>query len=135
LPVATTRFTSSWIVDRGSWLLGVSAFGSTWAISPQFRNDKNPFGATPDGSTPVSYSSIASAWEKWGEQWGPRLADVGDDADLFTTRLQMDNRKVVDAVDRRGKYTSKTPEAWKKLVMDTIDSVRRRMAKWDGASR
>ncbi|CAN5639015.1 hypothetical protein BH10PSE14_BH10PSE14_00160 [soil metagenome] len=116
-------------------LLGVSAFESTWATSPQFRHQKNPFGATPDGKTPVSYSSIASAWENWGEQWGPRVAGVGDNADLFTTRLQMDNRSVVGAVDRRGQYNSETPEAWKKSVMDTIHSVRRRMAKWDGAVR
>lgn len=115
-------------------LLGVSAFESKWSTSRQFRDQKNPFGATPDGSTPVTYPSIAAAWEKWGEQWGPRVVGVGNDADLFTTRLQTDNRKAVGAVDQRGKYNSATPAAWKKAVMDTIASVRRRTARWDAAA-
>lgn len=115
-------------------LLGVSALESRWSTSPQFHDQNNPFGATPNGSTPVTYPSIAAAWEKWGEQWGPRVVGVGSDADLFTTRLQTDNRRAVGAVDRRGKYNSVTPAAWKKAVMDTIASVRRRTARWDGAA-
>jgi hypothetical protein len=114
-------------------LLGVSALESQWATSPQFRDQRNPFGATPNGSDPVTYPSIADAWQAWGRQWGPRIAGVGDDADQFTTRLLRDNRKAVGAVDRRGKYNSKTPAKWKTSVMDTIDSVRRRTAVWDGA--
>jgi hypothetical protein len=62
-------------------------------------------------------------------------AGVGDDAGLFTARLLTDNRTTVGAVDRRGKYNSVTPAAWKKQVMDTADSVRRRIARWDGAAR
>jgi flagellum-specific peptidoglycan hydrolase FlgJ len=134
------NYTAALVVARKyhldvNMLLGLSALESRWSTSPQARNNNNTIGATPDGKTPVFYPSIAAAWEKWGEQWGPRIAGVGDDADLFTTRLQTDNRRAVGAVDRRGKYNSATPEAWKKQVMDTIDSVRRRMAKWDGASR
>jgi flagellum-specific peptidoglycan hydrolase FlgJ len=116
-------------------LLGVAALESKWSTSIQARFQNNPIGATPDGSTPVSYPTIAAAWEAWGKQWGPRIVGVGDDAGLFTTRLLTDNRKAVGAVDRRGRYNSVTPAAWKKQVMDTAESVRRRMARWDGAAR
>lgn len=48
-------------VDVGS-LLGLSALESSWGTSDQALNHNNPFGATPNGKTPVTYESFKDAW-------------------------------------------------------------------------
>lgn len=64
-------------------VLGVSAYESAWGTSRMARELNNPFGATPDSRTGTNYSSPDSAWNNWGEQWGPRIRGVGSDKEGF----------------------------------------------------
>jgi hypothetical protein len=98
------------------------------------RKQKNPYGATPHAKAGVTYDSIERAWQRWGEEHGARVAGVGSDADQFTTRLLVDNRTRVGAVDRLGSYNSESPD-WKPAVMDRVNQVRAIIAIWEAASR
>lgn len=116
--------------------LGLAANESAWGRSPMARNQNNPVGATPNGVNGVTYASPSSAWQNWGQQWGPRINGVGGDADLFLNRLLMDNRGVEGAVDQRGPYNTQkagkthgSPD-WKRNTRGAIDSVRERLPFW-----
>lgn len=112
-----------------SLLLGVASLESHWADSPMAHKLNNISGATPHAKAGVSYDTLESAWEHWGKEWGPRIAGVGSDADLFTSRLLIDNRKAVGASDTRGSYNSENPD-WKPTIMRQITDVRRKLKKW-----
>jgi RHS repeat-associated protein len=117
-----------------SLVLGVSAYESDWAQSSQARNHNNPFGFTPDGQTPVTFSSVDSAWDKWGSTFGGRVSGVGGDTDRFTSNLLLDNRRIYGPTiggDYRGSYNSVNPD-WGNNVKATVRSVQRRMSQWYG---
>jgi len=119
-----------------SLLLGISALESSWSRSPQALNEHSPFGATPNGKTPIHYKSIADAWLAWGQQFGPRIYGVGSDAQIFTSRLELDNRHVDGPTfgpDYKGSYNSVNAK-WQPEVQGLISSVRRRLPEWSGNS-
>jgi hypothetical protein len=113
-------------------LLGVSALESGWSTNNQTREVNNPFGATPDGVTPIPFKSIGDAWKYWGRTFGPRVLNVGSDASRFVDNLLLDNRNVYGPTvggDRRGSYNSVNPD-WRPDVLGTIEGVRRRLPRW-----
>lgn len=116
--------------------LGVAAFEGAYGDSAMYRNHHNPFGATPDGTSGVDYKSLASAWDNWDRQWGPRIQGTSKDTSLFVQDLLKDNRKVNGAVDQRGPYNTLKPgqtngnPKWPSGVSGTIAGVRRRLPIW-----
>lgn len=116
--------------------LGVAAFEDGYGDSPMYRLHHNPFGATPDGTDGVDYNSLASAWDNWDRQWGPRIQGTGDDTALFEKDLLKDNRHVSGAVDQRGPYNTLKPgktngnPKWPSGVAGTIAGVRKRLPIW-----
>jgi flagellum-specific peptidoglycan hydrolase FlgJ len=130
---AASRVAKEYHVDV-SLLLGLAALESDWGHSPMARKQKNPYGATPHAKAGVTYDSIDRAWQRWGEEHGARVTGVGSDADQFTTRLRIDNRARVGAVDRLGSYNSESP-GWKAGVMTRINQVRAKIGMWEAASR
>lgn len=116
--------------------LGVAAYEGGYGGSPMYRNQHNPFGATPDGTHGVSYDSFASAWDNWDQQWGPRIQGTGADTALFERNLLQDNRKATGAIDQRGPYntlkrgkTNGNPN-WPSGVAGAIAGVRKRLPIW-----
>jgi hypothetical protein len=91
-----------------------------------YLNQFNPFGATPNGVTGVTYSSYASAWTNWGKQWGPRVTGVGNNVGAFVADLLEDNQGNPGAVDQRGPYNSVNPTYGASLTA-TINSVQVRI--------
>lgn len=120
-----------------SLLLGLAAAESGYGTSSMARAQNNPFGATPGGfNTPgVTYNSLGSAWQSWGNQWGPRVRNVGSDVSLFIGNLTIDNQGVVGAVDQRGPYNTQNvltggDPNWANLVAGSIAGVRQRLPVW-----
>jgi len=116
--------------------LGVAAFEAGYGDSSMYRNHHNPFGATPDGTHGIDYNSLASAWDHWDRQWGPRIQGTASDTGSFIHSLLQDNRGASGAVDRRGPYntlkkgkTNGNPE-WPSGVSGTIAGVRKRLPIW-----
>jgi RHS repeat-associated protein len=112
-----------------SLLLGLSALETGWGSSSMYRNQFNPFGATPrgDSTSGLSYPSYSAAWSSWGTQWGSRVNGVGSDSSAFVNALLYDNRGFSAAVDQRGSYNSENP-LWSASVTATIGSVQARLA-------
>jgi RHS repeat-associated protein len=109
-----------------SLLVGLSALESGWGSSAMYRNQNDPFGATPNGTDGVTYSSYSSAWNNWGSQWGARVTNVGSNTSAFVGNLLMNNQGRPGAVDQRGSYNSVNP-GWGGSVTATIGSVQARL--------
>ncbi|WP_420137725.1 hypothetical protein [Sphingomonas sp.] len=110
--------------------LGLASFESGWGLSRMAQEQNNPHGTTPDGKTGRSFSSIPTAWDFWGRQWGPRVRDFGGDQALFIRRLLEDNRKKKGAIDHHGAYNSEHPLEWASGVAGGVASVRKRLEDW-----
>lgn len=89
-----------------------------------YRNQMNPFGATPGGDSTagLSYPSFSAAWNSWGGTWGLRVYNVGSNVSALTGALTQDNRGNPDAIDQRGSYNSENP-LWPSSVAATVSSV------------
>ena len=109
-------------------LLGLSALESGWGSSPMYRNQNDPFGATPggDATAGLSYPSFSAAWNSWGTMWGPRVNGVGSDVSAFTTALTQNNQGNPNAVDQRGSYNFED-FMWPYKVGSVVNSVRARL--------
>ncbi len=124
-----------------SLILGLSAHESLWGTSRLATQLNNPFGQTPDGVNPTTFSSVDAAWEQWGKDHGLRVQDVGSDAEKFVDRLLIDNRNVYGprlGGDRLGAYNSRRPPlgdpAWRGKVLEVINGVRLRLPLWQTAN-
>ncbi|KAK0332766.1 hypothetical protein LTR94_023609 [Friedmanniomyces endolithicus] len=114
-------------------LLGLAGYESGWGKSPNYTQRNNPFGFTPDGdATPgIPFDSFGSAWRAWGRNYGERVRNVGNNAELFISRLLIDNRNSVGGADRRGSYNSENAE-WSSTLSQTIERARRLLAQSKG---
>jgi hypothetical protein len=117
-------------------LLGLSAHESTWGTSKMALDKHNPFGATPQGDNTagLSYPSFSAAWQAWARRWGPRVQNVGSNADAFLNALGADNRHVYGPTvggDRHGGYNTDDLK-WHDHVKGAIQGVRRRLPRWQG---
>lgn len=124
-----------------SFLLGLSAAESGYGTSPMYRNQNNPFGATPRGDRTrgITYDSYASAWWNWGLMFGPRVNNSGGNVYQFINSLTLDNQGKVRGnpypVDIRGPYNTQNAATggnphWGRLVRETIRGTRRRLEQW-----
>jgi RHS repeat-associated protein len=129
------RFVGNILNVDPTLLLGLSAWESGYGSSRQYREQSNPFGATPLGgrSRGLTYRNFNDAWVDWGRDWGSRVFGVGSNAELFVDRLLIDNRGG-GGTDNRGAYNSLVAPAgdpnWPAGVLGTIAGVRGRYPQW-----
>src|SRR5262249_34346442 len=116
-------------------LLGVAALESTWGTTDQALRLNNPFGYIPRPGQPSRFPSLDAAWQRWTQTFGPRVSNLGSDAEAFIHNLQLDNRTVYGPTvggDRRGKYNSETSVNWPDLVRPRVTAVRHQLPHWQG---
>jgi hypothetical protein len=97
-----------------TWLLGLAAHESGY-LDPHNRTRNNPFGTTHGGGSNVHYDSIDAAVVYWERRYGPIVRDATN-AEDFVNRLYSNN------------YNSNP--AWPGLILNAIQSVRRRLTTW-----
>jgi RHS repeat-associated protein len=121
-------------------LLGLAAYESGYGSSRMYREQNNPFGATPSGdrSAGVRYPSLSAAWQRWGEEWGARVRGVQGDAGDFVGRLLLDNQNRSGQADTRGPYNTQNRQTggdpnWSRNVLGTISGASNRYYVWLGA--
>ncbi len=89
-------------------LLGLAAHESGWGVENNLdRRNNNPFSAKAHGGGWAKFASPEHAWQQWAQTFGPRVSNIGGDAETFVDNLSLDNRGIVGPTvvgDRRGAY-------------------------------
>jgi hypothetical protein len=103
----------------------------------KLKGTNNPFNQKLLNGGWANYPSLDDAWQEWAKQWGPRAANLGNDAQGFARNLQLDNRNVYGPTvsgDHHGAYDPdrQEKEQWPESVLKSIESVRRRLPRWQG---